>query len=125
MQILNDVTIPVNPVIDAIIDATDTGYRMGKEDGENAVDQRGAAYFYPGSPAWHAYNEGYALGSLLYTARTGIVREVFTARRDGTVSNERFSALLADGDDYVPFQHPKEAYADVWMAEQRDDWVGD
>lgn len=74
MTTLSSSTLPVNPVIDAVIDATDTGHRFGYEDATEGRDQAPTAYFIPGTPAWHAYNEGYRQGCIHLAVLTGISR---------------------------------------------------
>lgn len=49
----------------------------GREDATDERDQRGSAYFPIGSPAWHAYNEGYAEGCAILAILTGRQRPVF------------------------------------------------
>lgn len=61
----------VNPVVDAVIDATDTGHTWGYEDATEGRDQRPSAYFVANTPAWHAYNEGYKLGCIHLGVLTG------------------------------------------------------
>lgn len=51
--------------------ALELAAQWGKEDAMANHDQQGGAYFPIGSPAWHAYNDGFAAGCLLYTAMTG------------------------------------------------------
>lgn len=74
MQTLAQTFITVNPIIDAAIDATDTGHRFGYEDATDGSDQRPSAYFVAGTPAWIAYNEGYKLGCIQLAVLTGISR---------------------------------------------------
>jgi hypothetical protein len=61
----------VNPVVDATIDATDTGHRFGYEDATEGRDQAPSAYFVANTPAWHAYNEGYKEGCVHLAVLTG------------------------------------------------------
>lgn len=71
MQTVPQTTVTVNPVVDATIDATDTGHRFGYEDATEGRDQCGSAYFVMGTPAWSAYNEGYKLGCIHLAVLTG------------------------------------------------------
>lgn len=61
-------------VVDATSDATDTGYRFGYDDATEGRDQAGSAYFPFGTPAWHAYNEGYKTGCTHLAVFTGVSR---------------------------------------------------
>lgn len=71
MTTLSLSTSLVNPVIDATIDATDTGHRFGYEDATEGRDQAPSAYFVANTPAWHAYNEGFKLGCIHLAVLTG------------------------------------------------------
>lgn len=64
----------VNPSTDATLDATDVGHRFGYEDATEDRDQAPSACFYPNTPAWNAYNEGYAQGCAALAVLTGKVR---------------------------------------------------
>lgn len=71
MATLTSSSVPVNPVVDTAIDATDTGHRFGYEDATAGRDQAPSAYFYPNTPAWTAYNEGYKEGCIHLVVLTG------------------------------------------------------
>lgn len=74
MDNLSQTVVIVNPVADAAMDATDTGYRFGREDATEGRDQAPSAYFVANTPAWNAYNEGYRAGSIQAAVLTGKTR---------------------------------------------------
>jgi hypothetical protein len=47
---------------DHTADLCDLAHQWGKEDALERIDMRGSAYFLIGDPAWHSYNDGYAVG---------------------------------------------------------------
>lgn len=71
---LSNISVNSFAVVDATIDATDTGYTWGYQDATEGKQQCGSAYFPMGTPAWAAYNEGYKTGCLHAEVFTGISR---------------------------------------------------
>lgn len=66
MNMLHQTTTRVNPHVDHT-----TAHRFGLEDATEGHDQQGSLFFPIGSPAWHAYNEGYAAGCIQLAVLTG------------------------------------------------------
>lgn len=107
----------ITEIIDAAIDATDVARKFGYDDGSAGIDQCGSVYFPANTPAWHAYNEGYRAGTLIFVARTGKTRRCIIAghRR---LDVETIDALNPFGNAF------QGDYSDVRFAEDRDDHVG-
>lgn len=152
MQIVDHDTIFVDPeteLIDdrteVVLDGNDHAHRLGKEDATEGKRQDG--FIFPhGSAAWLAYHEGYREGSILRAflagetvrywmpSRPTEIQTVGQAPAMGLyrcpVCKEYYNPTYGHqcpgrrDEDYVPFQMPAEAYADVLAAEDRDDWIG-
>lgn len=75
----SSVNSQIDPIVDAAIDATDTGHKFGYEDATEGWDQRPSAYFVANTPAWHAYNAGYKLGCIHLAVLTGQSRRYWEA----------------------------------------------
>lgn len=52
-------------------DLLEQAHAWGHEDATEGVDQRGSAFFFLGSAAWRAYNDGYAAGCIALAVLTG------------------------------------------------------
>lgn len=87
----------VNPIIDAMIDATDTGHRFGYEDATEGRDQAPSAFFVANTPAWRAYNEGYKEGCIHLAVLTGEVRTYIDFDAIVPTCGKCGSHLLSDG----------------------------
>lgn len=126
MQILDHDTVFVDPEtgliddqLDAQIDASDVAYALGHQDATEGKRQD-AFIFQASLVAWAAYHEGYREGSIQAAILTSTTRKFWDPR----FPNEIQSVSWNSSADYVPFQMPNEAYADVLAAEDRDDWIG-
>jgi hypothetical protein len=126
MQMIDETTVLVNPETglidegtDAVMDATDVAYALGREDATEGKRQD-AFIFIANLAAWAAYHEGYREGSIQAAILTGTTRRYW----DPQFPNEIQSVSWNSSADYVPFQMPKEAYADVQPDYMREDWVG-
>lgn len=123
MQMIDETTILVNPenglideVTDATIDATDVAYALGHEDATEGKRQD-AFIFIANFNAWRAYHEGYREGSIQAAILTGTTRRYWDPQFPYEIQSVSWNSEL----NYVPFQHPAEAYADVMAAEYRED----
>ena len=65
------------PVQATVQDITAQAHTWGFEDALAGMDQRGSQFFLIGSPAWDAYNTGFAEGNQMVYSLTGIQRFVF------------------------------------------------
>lgn len=64
----------------------DQAHDWGKEDATEGNDQRGSKYFPIATPAWHAYNEGYAAGCVTVALLTGVHRSYWLPQPVAAVS---------------------------------------
>lgn len=154
MQIVDHDTIFVDPeteLIDdrteVVLDGNDHAHRLGKEDATEGKRQDG--FIFPhGSAAWLAYHAGYREGSIVAAILTSTTRKFWDPANPTEIQSVSWNADATLGlyrcpvckeyynptyghqcpgrrdEDYVPFQMPAEAYADVLAAEDRDDWIG-
>lgn len=138
---VNPATGLIDEQLDAAIDAADVAYKWGHEDATEG--RRQDAFVFAGDrAAERAYHEGYKAGSIVAAILTGATRKYFDPANpleiqmvswnsepilgdfrcpicgkhyDPTYGHTCKGGCMAVDEHYVPFQMPKEAYADVIM----------